>query len=411
MDNKPQIIDMLARQKVQQFIVDHENDDESKLLLKYREVDGVPAARVVDQILSRRKAKHKLPTWYGTGGVIYPPPLHIAQSSSETTAAFKVSIVKEHASSTFSFCDLTTGFGVDTLFIARLFREVDVVEKDDMLRHIARHNFQLLDMPHITWHGGRAEDFIRNRGTYDLIYIDPSRRDANKKRVFMLTDCEPDVTALQTDLLKKTDLLMVKTSPLLDLQQGLASLSNVKAIYIVSVDNECKEVLFLAEKNFHQPPVIICVNLQPAGGFGISSSSLERFEFTLDEERTAEAPFSKPLTYLYEPNTSVMKGGAFKLITSRFNASKLQSNTHLYTNDNIVSNFPGRIFSVIEFVKLDSKLASQFPNGQANVISRNFPLSVDEIRKKTKLREGGDLYLICASGESEKWSMMCKRLK
>lgn len=412
MDSKPLIIEMLARPKVQDFILAHEADDEKQLLLKYREIDGVPAARIADQIRCRRKAKHKLPTWYATRGIVYPPPVHIEQSSSEATAHFKSLIVKEQASSTFGMCDLTGGFGVDTFYLSRLFREVDFVEREEMLLRTAEHNFGLLGVSNVTWHAGRGEEFITHRGIYDHIYVDPSRRNPDQTRVFRLADCDPDITSLQPDLMKKTDDLMVKASPLLDLQMGLSGIANVKSVYVISVENECKELIFLARKDFAGEPEIVSINLQSAGGFGITSSPvLDRFTFRLAEERAAETSMSKPLTYLYEPNASLMKAGPFRLISSRYQLHKLHNNTHLYTNDTIISGFPGRIFSIMEFAKLDPKLPAQFPAGQANVISRNFPLTVDEIRKKTGLREGGDLYLICASGESEKWSMICKRLK
>ena len=411
MDNKPQIIEMLARPKVQEFLLAHENDDEAQMLLKYREIDGVPAARVADQMRSRKKARHKLPTWYNTRGIIYPPPLHIEQTSSEITASFKATIIKEQATTTFSMCDLTGGFGVDAFYLSRLFREVDFVERDEMLLRIAEHNFGLLGISNVTWHAGRAEEFITHRGIYDFIYADPSRRDPDQKKVFRLADCDPDITSLQPELMEKTDTLLIKASPLLDLQQGLAGIAGVKAVYVLAVDNDCKELLFVAEKNFSGDADIHSINLQTTGSFGIAAATQDRFSFKISDERSAEASISKPLTYLYEPNAALMKAGAFKLISSRLGLGKLHNNTHLYTNDSILSSFPGRIFSVMEFVKLDSKLSAQFPGGQANVISRNFPATVDEIRKKTGLRDGGDLYLICASGENDKWSMMCKRLK
>lgn len=412
MDSKPQIIEMLARPKVQDFIIAHEGDDEHKLLLKYRDIDGVPAAKIVDQIRSRIKARYKLPTWYTKKGIVYPPPIHIEQSSSEVTASFKGTIIKEQGISTFGLCDLTGGFGVDAQHMTHLFKEVDFVERDEMLLRIAEHNFGVLGISNVTWHAARAEEFITHRGIYDFIYLDPSRRDADQKKVFRLTDCEPDITALEPELMKKTDSVLLKASPMLDRQAGLSGLRNVKAVYVVGADNECKELVFVLQKDFSDEPQIHSVNILSPGGFGIASAQTqERFSFRISEERLAEPTYSKPLTYLYEPNASLMKAGAFKLICSRFKIHKVAANTHLYTNDTIVSTFPGRIFSVTELVKLDGKLSSQFPAGQANVISRNFPATVEEIRKKTGLREGGDLYLICAGGESEKWVMMCKRLK
>lgn len=412
MDNKPQVVEMLSRPKVQEFIIAHENDDDKQLLLRYREVEGVPIARIVDQIRGHRKAKEKLPTWYATRGIVYPPGIALEQCSSELTAAFKASIAKEAATTKFGLCDLTGGMGVDAFFLSKIFHEVDFVEKDEMLLRLTEHNLGLMGATNIAWHPARAEDFLHERGTYDFIFADPARRDEDNKKVFRLSDCDPDITSMQDSIWSKTDGLLVKASPLLDLQIGLAGIRFVKTIYVLAVANECKEVLFLSEKNFAGEPEIRCFNLQTSGAFGVASTSGdEQFHFKQSEERSARATFSKPLTYLYEPHAALMKAGAFRLLSSRFNLNKLAINTHLYTNDTILSSFPGRIFSVVEAVKLDNKVAQKFPSSQANVISRNHPLTVEEIRKKTGLREGGELYLLCCSGESDKFALICKRLK
>jgi hypothetical protein len=410
MDNKPQLVEMLARPKVQEFIAAHENDDEQQLVLRYRDIDGVPLARIADQIRGHRKAKEKLPTWHAARGVVYPAGPALEQCSSERTAAFKVSIVKGSGKTTFSLCDLTGGLGVDSYFFSRLFREIDLVEKDEVLLRITEHNFGVLGVPNISWHVSRAEDFLRERGTYDFVFIDPSRRDAGSRKVFQFSECDPDVTAMQDSLWARTDNLLVKASPLLDIQMGLSGLRFVKAVYVVAVANECKELLFLSEKKFEGEPEIRCVNLPTSSGFGMDADD-ERFTFLPSDERIAEVVYAEPLTYVYEPNASVMKAGPYKLISSRLGLSKLSANTHLYTNDRIIPSFPGRIFSVVEPLKLDSRVSQKFPGSQANVISRNHPLTVEEIRKKTGLKEGGDLYLVCCSGESEKYTLMCKRLK
>lgn len=411
MDNVPQLVEMIARPKVQEFILAHEGDDEQKLLLRYRDVDGVPVTRIVDQIRGHRKAKEKLPSWAAVKGLVYPGGPALEQCSSEITAAFKTSVIKQSGGTTFSLCDLTGGFGVDSFHFSKLFREIDFVEKDEALLRVVEHNFGVLGVTNVAWHVSRAQDFMEERGTYDFIYVDPSRRDVNKSRVFLLEDCDPDVTAMQDSLWNRTDNLMIKASPLLDIQKGLAGLRFTKVVYVLAVSNECKELIFLGEKKFSGEPEIRCVNLTVSSGFGIDSGGAETFSFTKDEERAAMATFSEPLTYLYEPNAAVLKAGAFCLISSRLGLHKLSSNTHLYTNENIVQEFPGRIFSVVEPLKIDKKLSEKFPGGQANVISRNHPLTVDEIRKKTGIREGGDLYLICCSGDKEKFALMCKRLK
>jgi hypothetical protein len=412
MDNKPQLVEMIARPRVQEFIIAHEGDDEQQLLLKYREVDGVPVARIADQIRGHRKAKEKLPSWYATKGLVYPGGPALEQCSSETTAAFKAMLIKRSGRTYYSLCDLTGGFGVDSFHFAKLFKEVDFVEKDEGLLRVVEHNFNVLGVSNISWRASSAETFVQQRGTYDFIYADPSRRDSAKGRVFLLSDCEPNVTTMQDAIWSRADNLMIKASPLLDIQKGLSELRFVKAVHVVAVANECKELIFLAEKKFEGEPEIHCINLTATATFGIANAAaIAPFEFKASDERSARVDYSDPLTYLYEPNAAIMKAGAFKLAASRLGLKKLAVSTHFYTNETIVHSFPGRIFSVMEPVKLDGKLAQKFPGSQANVISRNHPLSVDEIRKRTGLRDGGDLYLVCCSGEREKFALMCKRLK
>jgi hypothetical protein len=412
MDNKPQLVEMIARPRVQEFILAHEGDDEQQLLLRYREVDGVPVARIVDQIRGHRKAREKLPTWSATKGLVFPGGPALEQCSSEITAAFKATLVKQSGRTHFSLCDLTGGFGVDTFHFSKLFKEIDFIEKDEVLLRVVEHNFSLLGVSNVSWHAASAEAFMQERGTYDFIYVDPSRRDNVKGRVFLLSDCEPDVTTMQDAIWNRADNLMIKASPMLDIQNGLSGLRFVKAVYVLAVANECKELIFLAEKKFEGEPEIHCVNLAGGASFGIENNALNApFAFKASDEKAASITYSDPRTYVYEPNAAIMKAGAFKLVASRLGLQKVAVSTHLYTNDTIVQAFPGRIFSVMEQVKLDNKLAQKFPGSQANVISRNHPLAVDEIRKKTGLRDGGDLYLVCCSGEREKFALMCKRLK
>lgn len=412
MDEKPQIVEQLAQTKLQDYIVAHTDDDEKQLILRMKDVGGVPMARVAEQIKARRKAKEKLPLWFSTRGIVYPPGLNLEQSSSEITAAFKTTIVKEMTDSFFSMADLTGGFGVDAYHFSRIFKEVDFVEPNEFLLRVAQHNHQLLGAGLTNWFPATAAQFMTRRGNHDFVFVDPSRRDDNSKKVVRLSDCEPDITQLQRDVLSRADLMMVKASPLLDITQGISEILQTKVVYVVAVDNEVRELLFIAEKGFTGAPEVRTVNLRTTSGFGIvSAAALDRFAFYQDEEKAAVVEFGPPGTYLYEPNASIMKAGAFKLVAVRFGLRKLQANTHLYTGGTLVKDFPGRIFTAIEATKPDRTAQARFPNGQANIISRNYPLTVDEIKKKTGLVEGGDLYLICFSGEKEKWSVVCKRIK
>lgn len=392
----------LLSEKVQQFIHQHANDDERELVLRYKEVDGVPLARIAEQIAGRRKAKDKLPTFYNTPAILYPPGINLEQSSSEQTATFKAKIAAEELPENGNAVDLTGGFGVDVYFLSRIFKHVEYIEPDESLLQIVRHNHRTLGSSNISYHHTRAEDFLDSSWKADLVFIDPSRRNKAQK-VFKLSDCEPDVTALYKSIFEKTEHLLIKTSPLLDIQQALRELPTVYKIYVVSVANECKELLFLCRKMVHSEPEIVTVN--------IYQTRTEKFSFTKVQEQTAAVVYSPPLEYLYEPNASVLKAGAFKIIASLYGLSKIDVSTHLYTSTKYRADFPGRIFQVEALVKNDSKvIQTHFPDGKANVITRNYPLSAEELKKKVKLKDGGDKFLIAFSGPKEKFLAVARRV-
>jgi hypothetical protein len=369
---------------IQDYLSFHENEDEKKLVLSHKEILGISSSLIASQIAGRRKAKHKLPLWYGTKGIIYPPSLNLEQSSSEATARFKTSITAKGKTG----CDLTGGFGVDSFFLSRNFEKFYYIEPDDGLLFIAKHNHSLLGATNILYINSTAEDFIRQtREQFDLIFIDPSRRNKSQK-VFKLSECIPDVTRILKSFIEKSDQILIKTSPLLDIQQGLRELNKADNINIVAVDNECKELLFQINKNTTSLKPLLAVDLDSSGHL------LNSFSFSLEDEKE-KVEFSTPQTWLYEPNASILKAGAFKTIATRYEVCKLHPNTHLYTSTGKVNNFPGRAFKIIQQIKLDKKTKELFPNGQANILTRNYPLSVEEIKKKTGLSEGGTLFLIC----------------
>ncbi len=393
-----QFIDEILRDVVQDFIWSQEHADVHELLLKHKYIETVPAAWIAQQILGRRKAKDKLPTWYSTKGIIYPPSLNLAQSSSEATAQFKSTLLQTAGNG----ADLTGGFGVDTLFLSRQC-PIDYIEPNPELLEIAKHNHQLLSPTNIVYHHKTAETFLQSyHKNFGILYLDPSRR-RNSKKVFRLEDCEPDTFRLRTRLML-ADTVLIKTSPLYDIVQGCRDLPSVAQVIVLAVENECKELLFLLQKNFSGEPLINSVNLYP------KKNLVHSLSFTFGDERVAIAQFSQPLTYLYEPNASILKAGAFKWVSQKYKLNKLAINTHLYTSE-VVMDFPGRIFKVKEYVHLDKKLKSRFNDGQANILTRNFPLSVEEIKKKTGLHEGGIPYLICFQTEKEKFSLIADRIK
>jgi hypothetical protein len=394
------LISKTIHDEVQTFIFTHENDDERELVLNQKEILGLPASWIAQQIAGRRRVKFKLPTWYKTKGIIYPPTINLEQCSSEVTAKFKASIINGGKLGV----DFTGGLGIDTFYFSTRFSKFVFVEPDENLLKIARHNHDLLGANNIEYIHDSAENYNLPSIANDFIFIDPSRRNQQQK-VFKLTDCVPDVIKLLPSFFEKTDQVLIKNSPLLDVQQGLRELKNVSSVFVVAVENECKELLFKLDKSTRSSsPEIQSIELDNFG------NAVHRFTFYAEEEKNAEIKFSSPLTWLYEPSAAILKVGAFKTVANRNNIFKLHSNSHLYTSSEQIESFPGRTFKILHHLKLSKELKNVFPTGYANIITRNFPLSVEEIKKKTGLREGGTLYLICTQSESKKHVMMAERM-
>lgn len=395
----------IAHPDVQDFLIQHEGEDERQFVLRQKEVFGLPAAQIAQQLVGRRKAKVKLPTWYLTKGIIYPPTLNLEQSSSQATALFKSKIVETILNKKSVAADLTGGLGVDSFYLSHKFNSLHYVEPDKELLDITFHNHTVLKATNITHHNTLAEQFLHQTTIeFDLVFIDPSRRDSKSRKIIRLADCLPDVTQLQQTILHRTRFLLVKTSPLLDIQQGLRELDHVKKVFVVSVDNECKELLFLAEKNFAGEVSIEAVDLFADGKIQAS------FSFTSEEEKNSSISQSEPQKLLYEPNASILKAGAFKLISEKYQLQKLAANTHLYTSERLLENFPGRIFQIDELNPEVKQLHDLLPNSQINIVTRNYPLKPEELKKKLKLRDGGDKYLIGFSSEKKKYLALCSRI-
>jgi hypothetical protein len=300
--------------------------------------------------------------------------------------------------------DLTGGFGVDTFFLGKLFSEAIHIEPNETVSAIAAHNHRLLgaSILHVQQ---TAEEYLKaNSKRADLFFIDPSRRSESKK-VFKLADCQPNITALQDALFTFSNFILTKASPLLDIQQALRELKHVAKVVVVSVENECKELLLLQKLGFVGEPFIETINLLNEG------SVVERFVFTAVEERAATVVFSSPLDYLYEPNASILKSGAFKLVAEKFGLRKLQANTHLYTSPNLFTDFPGRVFKIEALNPTVKLLKELLPEGKANVATRNYPLSAQELKKKLKLKDGGEKFVLGFSEEKSKSVVIASRIK
>jgi len=335
--------------------------------------------------------------------IIYPPSINLEQSSSEATGKFKAEIVSNETSrQQLTVADLTAGFGVDSFFLSKVAKSLDYVEPDSELLSIASHNHIVLGNSTIVHHHHSAEEFLdKVKVSYDLIYLDPSRRDSNAKKVFRLEDCEPNVQTLLPKIFDRTKLVLVKASSLLDIQQGLNELQNVEKVFVVSVNNECKELLFLLHQGFKNEPSIETINLNSDG------TTKHTFSFTFNEERETNSAFGTPQIYLYEPNASILKAGAFKSIGEKFDLQKIAPSTHLYTSSLLRSDFPGRVFK-IENLKVE---VNDLKGKKANIITRNYPLKPEELKKKFKLIDGGDQYMIAFSGVSKKFVVLATRLE
>jgi hypothetical protein len=399
------MLHQITNPDVQQFIRAHEHDDETKLVLKHSSILGLPAAVIAQQIVGRRKVKDKIPVYYQAENIIYPPSLNLEQSSSEATARYKIDILKMLAVPNTHAVDLTGGFGVDSFFLSQYFKAVTYVEPNGDLLDIARHNHAALSAHNITYHNQTAEQYIQSsQAKADLVFIDPSRRSAKNQRLFRLDNSVPNIVALRENVFTHAPLLVTKASPLLDISVGVQELRNTKHIFVVSVNNECRELLFLCNGPESASPQIHATD--------IKKENTETMTFNVNDEQKAIVKYSGPRRYLYEPNTSILKAGAFKLIAERFDLPKLHVSTHLYTSDSLVENFPGRIFEVEAHLKSDLKtVQAHFERQHANVLVRNYPLSPEDVKSKFKLRDGGEHYLICFSGVEQKYLTKCRRLK
>lgn len=368
--------------EVQSFIKNY-NDDVAKLAFAGSPFPSVPIQVLLEQISSRNQVKEKLPTWYATEKIYYPPKLNLEQTSSEITAMHKAGYLNGK-----SLADLTGGFGVDTYFFAQKMETVTYFEENESLLLMAQHNFKQLGASNISCKIGDSLALLNEK--YDTIYVDPGRRTASRSKVFLLKDCLPNIPDNLEHILNHTELLMLKTSPLLDISMGLNELKNVSAIHIIAVNNEVKELLwFIRATPPNETPRIYT--------FNYSKNKVETFN--TDIQDAAYADYSAPKTYLYEPNAAILKSGAFHSVANHFNVSKLAKNSHLYTNDEVI-DFPGRRFEIIKVFPYNRKEMRAFSKSSANVSIRNFPESVAQIRKKWKIKDGGNDYLFFTSLEN-----------
>ncbi|OIQ38936.1 MAG: SAM-dependent methyltransferase [Bacteroidetes bacterium MedPE-SWsnd-G1] len=387
----------ILHKTVQEYISKNLNEDLSKILFKGTNFEKVSSKEIVEQIEAKKKCSSKLPTWFDASGIYFPNKLNIEQTSSELTAKYKSELINGK-----SIVDVTGGFGVDCYYFSKKFESVIHCDLNENLSKIVKHNYAQLDVSNIeTFSTNGIEYVINSTNKFDWIYIDPSRRNDVKGKVFLLKDCLPDVPENLSSLFKKSSNILIKTSPILDLKSAINELEFVKEIHIVAVKNEVKELLFLLEKDYTESINIKTVN--------ILKQSNQTFNFELSIE--SNSVYSQPLAYLFEPNSAILKSGGFQNVSNQFQIAKLHQHSHLYTSENLIT-FPGRRFKIKANIQYDKKqLRKLIPTGKANITTRNFPQSVMDIRKKTKLKDGGKDYLFFTTNlDGKHIVLVCEKL-
>lgn len=388
--------DILASE-VQQFIKENYKKDIPSLVLKGSPFSHIPIEDLLQQIESKRKAEKKLPNWFSNDGILYPKKISLEQCSSESTAEYKASIVSGN-----SLIDVTGGFGIDTYYFSKQFKKVIYCEINEELAAVVEHNLKQLKVDNVSIKATNGIRYLKEVDEpFDVLFVDPSRRDDVKGKVFLLKDCVPYLPPKIPFLLSKAKTLLIKVSPLLDLSQTIKELQFVSEIHIVAVNNEVKELLFVVTKDSDAAIQIQTVNFQ--------HGTVQQFGFEY-----GESPYSNyeiPQRYLYEPNAAVLKSGGFHHLTHTYEVFKLQEHSHLYTSETLL-DFPGRAFEIEAVFPYDKKkITKNLEERKANITTRNFPKSVAQIRKELKLKDGGKIYLFFTKNMKQKLiCLVCKKL-
>jgi Conserved hypothetical protein 95. len=371
-------------EETRKFIIQNQKADIRNLALK-KAPANVDLTYALQQIEAKQLLSKKVPSWCENENLIFPAHLSIEQCSSEQTARYKAEIVSGS-----SLVDLTGGLGIDCFFLSKQFQSTSYVEQQETLCQLAKNNFKALQTD-IKIFNEDSEDYLNHCQPIDCIFIDPARRDQYGHKTISISDCTPNVIKMQEMLLSKAKQVLIKLSPMLDISLALSELNHVKIVHIVAVNNDCKELLFLLERNYNGNIRYCCANLH---------SRQSRQNFTMEEEKEAQVTFvDKIEKYLYEPNAAIMKGGFFKSIAQKNGLKKLHPNTHLYTSDKLESEFPGRIFEVKEWGHYNKKAKQSTLYGidRASVNARNFPLSVAELRKTLKLADDDKTFVFATT--------------
>ena len=387
----------LLNPQIQKYIHEKTNTEISKLAFQKNPFPEIDFKIVLNQIECRTKSQDKLPTWFTTKNIIYPSKISVEQTSSETTAKYKSELISGE-----NLIDLSGGFGIDDYYFSKKINQVIHCEINADLSKIVAHNMEQLSVSNVTCIEGDSRETLLNLNRkFDWIYVDPSRRNDLKGKVFMLKDCLPNVPDEQEFYYNFSDNILIKTAPILDISSGISELQNVKTIHIVAVENEVKELLWEIEKNYNDGISIKTVNF--------NKEKVESFNFKLNSEVVSN--YSLPKKYLFEPNSSIMKSGGFTEIGNYYSLDKLHQHSHFYTSDELIE-FPGRIFKIEKVITYSkSDLKSNLENTKANITTRNFPDTVEIIRKKWKIKDGGNNYCFFTTDKNDnKIVLICTKI-
>lgn len=385
--------------EIQEFINANIEKNISALALQKNPFPEVNWIAILDQILAKKKAKDKLATWFQTDFIIYPSKISIEQTSSEKTALYKSELVSGE-----NLIDLSGGFGVDDYYFSKKMQSVVHCEINPELSQIVAHNFEQLNVKNAICHQGDSREILLKLNTkFSWVYIDPSRRNEEKGKVFMLKDCLPNVPDLLDFYFEYSNSILIKTAPILDITAGLSELKNVKAIHIIAVENEVKELVWELSKDYNGTISIKTVNIEKI--------EFSKFEFILNE-KIEHPTFSVPQKYLFEPNSAIMKSGGFDVVSSHFKIDKIHQHSHLYTANESI-DFPGRVFLIEENISYSkANMKHYFENKNANITTRNFPETVENIRKKWKIKDGGNRYCFFTTDiNNNKIVLICNKIK
>lgn len=384
----------ILKQEVQNYLQKNQNEDFRKISLQKSPFENVSPSELAQQIKGLQIAKSKFPFLHETEGIYFPPSINLEQASSWATSQYKSEIVKGK-----SIIDLTTGMGVDAFGFAQIFEEVTALERNLELVKISQHNYKTLNLNNLQYINSEFEKyFIENPELkWDVIYLDPSRRIESQRKV-ILEDLEPNILDWMGEFLSRSETVLVKLSPLLDLKSAMDKIPQIQEIHIVAVKNEVKDLLLICKKELTINPKIKAINLE---------SNQPDFEFNWNEQSETNSLFSTPLKFIYEPNASILKSGAFKLIGEKFNLKKLHVNSHLYTSDELIENFPGKIFEILEELKNPKKEIQKKP---FHLLVKNYPLKTEDVRKKYQIKEGDERTLIFTQSILRKHILLSKRI-